>query len=292
MSNAYGPARVTLGSTDLRTTDQVAFRTNQQRYRRHGGGSLHAGFDGVLRQPAVFEYQTTDLRRILAVCDGVEVPEGRAAMTATWATNAVDSVAYASAISRAATTCHHFITTLSFQRGEPAMARVNGFPLSSDGDTNPVTNGTPAVPAQITDAEEWVVKTVTLNAVEIQRWQSIDIEIDAKATVDADQCYRSQRPFPVFVASGGIMGGVDISVTIQAMDLAQALAANTAVPLVIVLGNKLRGSPLFGADEITITGIPGMVDFDLIDGSPSSRPTTIPLIHDGTSRPLTIAGPA
>ena len=287
----YGPARVLLDTTALRTSDAAAFRRNQERFTRHGGGSVYAGFHSVMRESPTIEYTTMDLIPTLTMMDGGGVPNGTSPITAIWSRPADNQIPYASAIARTLpATTRHFLNRISITQGQTVRISATAFGVSPNGNATPVENSTPNPPGQISESVEWVCTSIVQNGVEIERWQSAEIEIDHKATTQADECFRGQRPFPVLVASGGPRGGVDVSLTIEGHDLAQSL--NDTDPIVFTLQPKISGQASLGSDEITITIIPGLTDRDLADGSPSSNSITVLAKHDGTNLPITIALPA
>jgi hypothetical protein len=287
---SYAPARINLASTDLRTSDGANFRKNQARYSRHGGGSLHAGFQSVLRESPTIEYRTGDLRRLFTVLDAADAPSGPGAITATWARANDNTLPYASTQAKSFANAMHFLNSLSFSSGEVAQAAVTAFGTSGNGTTDPTTSSTPAPPAQIADVEEWVLTTIVRGGTSITKWASVEISVTHNATTQADECFNGQLPFPLLVASGGSRGGIEVALTITGLDLATTLPTDGTI--VLTLLPKVRGQVGLGSGAITITLVPGLEDSDITDGSPSQRSITVLCRHDGTNRPLTITLPA
>jgi hypothetical protein len=288
----YGPARLTLGAdTPLRTSDAAAYRKHQERYTRHGGGSVQASFHSVMRESHQIDYSTADLRRLLTVCTAPDAPSGASAIEAIWSRPADNTIPYATALSRGfAYTARHFVNSISLSAGDVVRASVTAFGLSPDGTTSPTTEGTPTPPPHLDEVEEWVCASVSQGANQITKWENIEITIEHGATTQAAECFNGQLPYPLLVVSGGTRGGVNISMTITGHVLETEI--NTTQPIVIVLRPKQRNAPALGTDEITLTLVPGLCDKELTDGSPSTASLTVLCRDDGNNRPLTITLPA
>lgn len=285
---------VTNGSAVFSGMQSTNYEPRLEHVPEASNGSLHQTAHHFLRAAQRCVGQTKDLGVVNTLYGGnADTPSF--AITA-WdmyaaeqSTTAPGYLTTSSHTKFAATTGHSFLDSITWDGGL-AMADFSTYFISSDGETDPVTQtNNNALPTQDVFTEGYSLFSLTVGGSALENLDSLTITINhgAENNVQAT-CYDTGKPYPKTMAMPGAHGPIEVICEIAARDISVSPANGDVVA---VFKERASGG-FFGSNTVTVT-INGIIENLLgatgSTGSPMNRGLVCRGHYDGTNKPITLS---
>jgi hypothetical protein len=289
--SAYGLQAITIDATVLTGIRAYSLDRRERMLDAAADGTLHQTMHAAKRAAPKVDFSTVAVESLMGLLTGsLDAPMRNIGSAADFifALRAASAPGYGGTHRGIRLAKGHiYLNGLKWSPGGDGLeAACSAFGLSTDGTTDPVALITPTLPT-VTPIEVFTLTSLTLGGLAITKCQSLDITIDAKADNGVeDVCFDLGLPFPKEMAVAGAAGPIEVSATVEGLDMAGS--PSTSGSLVAVFTQYAFGGHL-GANTITVTINAGQIrEEGRTGGRPSSRRWKVMGRHDGTNRPLTI----